>query len=132
MDALWSRILSFMSSDWNAMLLLFTSVASVVGSWDTTEKYEFDFSSAFVQPWFGTIVSVVRNALVRSLNIYGDARTGYPVARFHKMQFHYAMSGFSLCILHAGFVIAAEEGGRWTICLVSTSLQPWFAFFVFT
>jgi len=69
-------------------------VASVVGSWDATED-EFEFSSAFVHPWFRTTVSFVRNALVRSLNIYGDTRTGYPVARFHKMQFHYAVSGFT-------------------------------------
>jgi hypothetical protein len=44
-----------MRSDWNAMLLLlFVSVASVIGYWDTTEKDQFDFSSVFVQPWFGT------------------------------------------------------------------------------
>lgn len=52
LDARRNSVLSFMSSDWN-VVLLFASVASVVGSWDATE-YEFEFSSTFVHPWFRT------------------------------------------------------------------------------
>ena len=52
LDALCSSVLSFMSSDWN-VVLLFISVASVVGSRDATED-EFEFSSAFVHPCFRT------------------------------------------------------------------------------
>ena len=35
LDALCSSVLSFMSSDWN-VVLLYTSVGSIVGSWDAT------------------------------------------------------------------------------------------------
>lgn len=52
LDARCSSVLRFMSSDWN-VVLLFTSVASIVGFWDATEK-EFEFSSAFVHPCFRT------------------------------------------------------------------------------
>jgi len=61
LDALSSSFLSFVSCDWT-VVLLFTIVASVVGSWDATED-EFEFSSAFIHPWFRTTLLALYETL---------------------------------------------------------------------
>jgi len=61
LDAVCSSVLSFVSSDWN-VVLLFAIVAYVVGSWDATED-EFEFSSAFVHPWFRTTLLALYETL---------------------------------------------------------------------